>query len=546
MGNTKDKVESAKDLATSFLEFQLAALRAPEKALSKTMEASLATLQAMTGRSDIEPDRGDKRFRDPIWQSNGYYKALMQSYLAWSRNINDWVQELEIPDRDKLRAQLVINLVGDAISPSNTVLGNPTAVQKTLESGGGNLVKGAQKLLEDAVNNGGLPTMVDKSKFKVGENLGLSEGAVIYREDHLELIQYKPTTDQVYETPIFIVPPQINKYYVWDLAPDRSIVEYFVGQGHQVFIVSWCNPSSDHADWTLENYVEALDRATDVACNVSKSAQLNMVGACSGGITAALLLAYWAAAGTEKANSMSLLVAILDTQGASDTSMGLFANLETLELARLFSRSKGVLEGRDLERAFAWLRPNDLIWAYWINNYLLGNEPPAFDILFWNADTTNLPAGLHSDMIDLLEAGGLSDGKGPTLLGHDLDTKKVTCDMFIVGGETDHITPWDGCYLSTGLFGGKSEFVLSQSGHIQSLINPPGNPKARFILNDGKHKTAEEFRETGAVHNGSWWPHWNTWLTARAGKKVKARKTLGNAKYKPLTPAPGTYIHGHA
>ncbi len=546
MVDTKNRIETATDLASSFFEFQMAAFSSPQKVLNKTMEASLATMQVLSGKSDIEPDRGDKRFRDPIWQSNGYYKALMQGYLVWSRNVNEWIQDLQISNRDKLRAQLLINLVSDAVSPSNTVFGNPAAVQKTLESGGGNLVKGAQKLIEDATKNGGLPAMVDKSKFKVGENLGISEGAVIYREEHLELIQYKPTTAEVYETPIFIVPPQINKYYVWDLAPDRSIVEYFVSQGHQVFIVSWRNPTADQAHWTLESYVEALDHAADVACNISKSDKLNMVGACSGGITAALLLAYWAAIGKDTANSMSLLVAILDTQGASNTSMGLFANLETLELARFFSRSKGVLEGKDLERAFAWLRPNDLIWAYWVNNYLLGNEPPAFDILFWNADTTNLPSALHSNLMDLLEAGGLAEGKGPTLLGQELTTKKVTCDMFIVGGETDHITPWDGCYLSTGLFGGETEFVLSQSGHIQSLINPPGNPKARFVLNDGKHSTPEEFRETGSVHNGSWWSHWLNWLSARAGSKVKAKKTLGNASYKPLTPAPGTYIHDDA
>ena len=382
----------------------------------------------------------------------------------------------------------------DGLAPTNAVMTNPAAMKATLEQGGQNLVRGLQNFVGDMTANGGLPSMVDKSKFKVGENLGTTPGKVVYAEDHLELIQYAPQTDEVYATPIFIVPPQINKFYIWDLAPGRSIVEYLVAQGHQVFLVSWRNPGAEQADWGLASYVDALDRASAVACEITRLAgaqrRRRLLGRHHRGAPAGAL----GRPRTKRASSLTLLVAVLDVEGGKDTSMGLFANLETLELARMFSKSKGVLAGKDLERAFAWLRPNDLIWSYWVNNYLMGEEPPAFDILFWNADTTNLPAALHGDLMAMLAGRRPAARAAPDRRRPTLRLKDVTCDAFLLAGDTDHITPWDGCYLSINALGGKSEFVVSQSGHIQSLINPPGNPKARFLTNSGKHTTPEEFQ----------------------------------------------------
>ncbi|TRD20696.1 alpha/beta fold hydrolase [Palleronia caenipelagi] len=537
-----DRMENVADLATSMTKFYTTALSQPMDAWTRGFDAWQEMMRSFVGKAEIVPEKGDKRFRDPIWQTNPAYRALMQSYLAWSGAIMDWVDSLDVPERDKLRARLVASLVTDAVAPTNAVLTNPTATKTTLEHGGKNLVQGLQNLLHDMTKNGGLPSMVDKSKFEVGKNLSLSDGKVIYKEEHLELLQYAPQTDTVYERPVFIVPPQINKFYVWDLAPGRSIIEELTQKGHQVFIISWRNPGEEQSHWTLESYIDALDRATEVACQVSKSDDLNIIGACSGGITAALLASLWKAKGTERAHSLTLLVAVLDVRGAQNTSMGLFANFEVLEVAKLFSKSKGVLEGKDLERAFAWLRPNDLIWAYWVNNYLLGNNPPAFDILYWNADATNLAAGLHGDLITMLEHGGFTSETGPTIGGHPLRLSDVTCDAYILGGETDHITPWDGCYLTRNELGGDSTFVLSQAGHIQSLINPPGNPKARYMTNDGKHDSPESFLEGATQHQGSWWEHWEAWLDARGGRKVKARKTLGSTKYKPISDAPGAYV----
>lgn len=535
----KKRMETAVDLTASLAQFCTAALTQPAKAVTHVLAAGEDVINSL-GRK-VEVGSADKRFRDPVWTSNPGYKLLMDSYLAWSGSVTKWLDSLDVPARDKLRAKFVSSLVTDALAPTNSLLSNPTAVKATLDRGGKNLLAGVRSFLQDMITNNGLPSMVDKSKFALGRNLGLSPGKVVYAEDHLELIQFAPQTAQVYKTPVFIVPPQINKFYIWDLAPGRSIVEYLVGQGHQVFLVSWRNPTAEQADWGLASYVEALDRATAVACEISGSPELNLVGACSGGITAALLIALWGARGDKRAGCFSLLVANIDLEDGQGSAMGLFANLETLELARMFSRSKGVLEGRDLERAFAWLRPNDLIWAYWVNNYLLGQEPPAFDILFWNSDTTNLSAALHGDLLRLLEAGGMTAKRGPTIAGYALNLSHITCDAYVVGGETDHITPWEGCYLTTQGLGGNWAFVLCQSGHIQTLINPPSNAKARFLTNAGKHASAEEFLASAETHSGSWWPHWLSWLNAHGGSKVAAPQTLGSQRHQPVMDAPGSY-----
>ena len=538
----RKRMESAADLARSIGKFYVKAFTQPMIALGGSLTASQEMLKSLTGQSEIVPDKSDRRFKDPVWNSNPGYRFLMQSYLAWSGAITNWVDSLEIAGRDKLRVKLLANLVTDALAPTNALPTNPTAMKATLDVGGKNLVAGLQHFVHDMAANNGLPSMVDKSKFRVGENLATSQGSVVYAEDHLELIQYAPKTKDVWKVPVFIVPPQVNKFYIWDLAPGRSIVEYLLGQGLQVFVVSWRNPGDAKADWDLESYVQALDRASAAACEIAGTTTLNIVGACSGGITAALLIALWRASGTERAESFSLLVAIIDVQGNADTSLGLFANIEVLELAKLFSRSKGVLEGRDLERVFAWLRPNDLIWAYWVNNYLLGQEPPAFDILYWNSDTTNLPAALHGDLLDLLQNGGMTAGNGPTIGGHKLDLGQITCDTYLVGGETDHITPWQGTYLTTQGLGGTWQYVLSQSGHIQSLINPPGNPKARFLTNAANPSTSDAFVAGAETHQGSWWPHWAAWLSTHGGGKVAAPTTLGSEKHKPDAAAPGSYV----
>ncbi|MCL6282462.1 alpha/beta fold hydrolase [Ruegeria sp. 2012CJ41-6] len=539
----KKTMETSSDLFKALGEFYKASLARPDQLIETYFGMMQETFASVTGSAEIAPERGDKRFLDPIWSSNPVYKAMMQSYLTWSRGLTEWVDDLEMEERNKLRAKLLISMVTDSLAPTNALLGNPTAMKTTLEKGGKNLVDGAKHLIDDMVNNNGLPSMVDTSKFEVGGNLGISEGQVIYREEHMELIQYTPKTEKVFKRPVFIIPPQINKFYVWDLAPGRSVIEYLLEKGHTIFIVSWRNPSVEHSEWGMDTYVEALDRASEVACTISKSKDLNFIGACSGGITASLLMSYWASKGIKRANSFTLLVAVLHSEGAANTTMGLFANFETLEIARMFSRSQGVLSGKDLQKAFAWLRPNDLIWAYWVNNYLLGNEPPVFDVLYWNNDTTNLPGKLHGDLLEMMAKGGAVQGADVEVLGTKVDLSKVTCDKFVVGGTTDHITPWEGCYTSMQSFGGDNEFLLSQSGHIQAIVNPPGNKRSKFFTNKGKHTTPEEYQAGAEPHEGTWWDYWAVWMAERSGTKVAAPKALGSDAYPPLAAAPGTYVH---
>lgn len=535
--------EKLREQTASLMKFYKSSITNPADLFIRAFNANIDMWRAMTGQSDKSPQKGDRRFSDPIWDDNPAYRALRDSYLQWCDSLQDWADGLSLEGRDKERAKLLLATIADTLSPTNALLGNPAAIKKTLETGGQNLVDGTKNFLSDMVRNNGMPSMVDKSAFTVGENLATTPGKVVYTEPHLELIQYKPQTPEVYEIPIFIVPPQINKFYVWDLSPERSIVEFLLRQGFQVFIVSWFNPTAKQSEWGLDSYIAALDRAAAVASEITKSDKLNMVGACSGGISTATLLGYWKAKGTERANSLTMPVTVLDTNGTADTNMGLMTSLEVLEIAKYASGRKGVLEGKDLAKIFAWLRPNDLIWSYWVSNYLLGQNPPAFDVLYWNADTTSMAAALHSDFIDVLEDNALTKNGALEVLGEKINLAQVDCDSLIVGGTTDHITPWEGSYRTMGILGGKREFILSNSGHVQALVNPPSNKKAVHMLNPGPHDTPEAFLEGVETHEGTWWLYWAEWLRARGGKRKKAPRTLGSKAHKPSTDAPGAYVH---
>jgi polyhydroxyalkanoate synthase len=529
-------------LSQSLSAFAGGVLKNPRKTASGLGRAAGELVQVVRGKSAIAPTAGDKRFDDPAFRDSALYRRLMQGHLALARQTHQLAGELGLSPRDEARAKMVLGIAADTLAPTNTLFGNPAALKRTLETGGRNLVSGVAQLVDDWRHNGGLPASVDVSRFKVGENVAVTPGDVVYRSEQLELLQYRPSTAHVHGTPLFIVPPQINKYYVWDLAPGRSLVEFLVGQGHTVFVVSWFNPTQEQAQWGLQTYVLALEAAMRWTRQITRSPQLHLLGACSGGITSAALLAYLAAKGSDWVRSLTLLVAILDIDGIADSSMGLFAHLETLDLARTVSGARGVLKGKDLAKVFAWLRPNELIFNYWVNNYLLGQKPPAFDVLYWNSDTTRLPARLHSDFLALLESNAFALPGGVQLGGHALDLSNIRCDSYIVAGLTDHITPWEGCYRTRGLLGGASEFVLSSSGHVQSIVNPPGNKKASFKTHAGAHATPAAFEQGATLNEGSWWPHLSQWLAARSDAGKRAPRQPGSRRHPPLCAAPGTYV----
>lgn len=529
-------------LSASLRALAGALVRQPRKAARAVRRGVGELAQVLRGKSAIEPAAGDRRFDDPAWRDNALYRRWMQAHLALAREVHQLVGELELSPRDQARARMVAGMVADTLAPTNLLLGNPAALKRTIDTGGSNLLQGARQLIDDWRHNGGLPASVDQSKFKVGGNLAMTPGDVVFRSEQLELIQYRPQTSEVRGTPLFIVPPQINKYYVWDLAPGRSLIEFLVQQGYTVFVVSWFNPTAAQAGWGLATYVLALEDAMRVARSITRSPQLHLLGACSGGITASALLAHLAAQGLDWARSLTLLVAIIDIEGVADSSMGLFAHLETLDLARTLSGARGVLEGQDLAKVFAWLRPNELIFNYWVNNYLMGQKPAAFDVLSWNADTTRLPARLHADFIALMETNAFTQPGGVTIAGQPLDLRDVHCDSYILAGRTDHITPWQGCYRTRALLGGKSEFVLSSSGHIQAIVNPLTNKKAAFATNGGAHDTPEAFEAGATMHEGTWWPHLAAWLAARSDADQRAPRQAGSKAHPALCAAPGTYV----
>jgi polyhydroxyalkanoate synthase len=502
--------------------------------------------RVMRGKSDLAPEPRDKRFMDKFWQENAIYKRGMQTFLALKKNLKAWVEDAELSADDKVRANFILEILSDAVAPTNSLIGNPLALKKAYETRGASLFRGLKNLYGDLVNNGGLPSQVDKRPFKVGKNLATTEGSVVYRTEMLELIQYKPTTAQVSERPLLVVPPQINKFYASDLTPEKSMFRYILSKGVQLFAISWRNPGKKHAHWGLKNYVEEIIGAVDVILEITKQKSLNISGACSGGITLATMLSYLAAHRDKRVNAVTFQVCVLDPH-KDDSELGAFVSPRAVEFARARSKKRGILTGQDLSRTFAWLRPNDLIWNYVINNYLLGENPPPFDILYWNNDSTNLPAQLHSDYLDMMLKAPMANPGTVEFMGHKLDLTKVKHDTFIVAGLTDHITPWRAVYRTTQMLGTPREnitFILSSSGHIQSLINPPGNPKARFFTNHALPPTTDEWIAGGAQTMGSWWDTWADWLIERSGKKKKAPRKLGSAAFEPLAAAPGDYVHG--
>lgn len=529
-----------KDLLTTARMVLTQAIRQPFHSAKHVAHFGLELKNVLLGKSTLVPDSDDRRFVDPAWSQNPLYRRYLQTYLAWRKELHDWIEDSSLSQQDTSRGHFVINLMTEAMSPTNGAA-NPAAVKRFFETGGKSILDGLSHLAKDLVNNGGMPSQVNMDAFEVGKNLGTTEGAVVFRNDLLELIQYKPITEQVHERPLLVVPPQINKFYVFDLSQDKSLARFCLRNNVQTFIISWRNPTKAQREWGLSTYIDAVKEAVDVVCKITGSKNVNMLGACSGGITCTALLGHYAALGEQKVNALTLLVSVLDT--TLDTQVALFVDEQTLESAKRHSYQAGVLEGKDMAKVFAWMRPNDLIWNYWVNNYLLGNEPPVFDILFWNNDTTRLPAAFHGDLIEMFKNNPLIRPNALEVCGTPIDLKQVKSDIFCLAGTNDHITPWVSCYKSARLFGGKTEFVLSNSGHIQSILNPPGNPKARYMTNPELPDDATRWQEDASKHTDSWWLHWQAWQAERSGKLKKSPATLGNKAYPAGEASPGTYVH---
>jgi polyhydroxyalkanoate synthase len=529
---------------SSVLRLAARLARRPRVVTGQAAQLGAELTRIAAGRSEIAAGRRDRRFADPAWTSNPVLRRTVQAYLAAGQSAEALLAGAELDWRDDTRLRFgLANLIA-AAAPSNNPLLSPVAWKALIDTGGANLVRGLRALASDLATPPRVPSMVPPGAFEVGKTLAVTPGSVVYGTELFELIQYRPVTDTVYQYPLLMVPPTINKYYITDLAPGRSMTEYLVGQGHQVFVMSWRNPDARHRDWDLDMYGSAVMEALETVRAITGAAKASICALCSGGIIASMVAAHLGRTGQLGGlASLCLGVTVLDQTRAGTAAA--MIDETTAAAAIAASRARGYLDGRTLAEVFAWLRPDDLIWSYWVNNYLQGRPPPAFDILHWNADTTRLPAALHRDFIALALANALIVPDKATMIGSPVDLSKIDVDAYVIAGVADHICPWQSCYRTTQLLGGPVKFVLSTSGHIASMVNPPANPKAAFRTAPSNPADPREFLAAATDVSGSWWPDYSAWLAERGGGKADSPPQLGARDYPPICPAPGTYVHDH-
>lgn len=508
---------------------------------TKLWQTTLARFQGANDVSPIIPPKTDKRFKSPEWSDNIMYDFIRQSYLL----TRDWMMKT-VQSADDLDAQTRAKIdyatrqYLDAMAPSNFILTNPDIIAETVRTGGENLLRGLENLVEDMERGGGSLRIAttDESAFIVGKNIATTKGAVIYRNEMMELIQYESTTDKVHKTPLLIVPPWINKYYILDLRPDNSLVKWLTDQGHTVFMISWVNPDETLRDAGFDRYVQdgVLAALTQIE-KATGEASVNTIGYCIGGTLLAITLAHLAETGkADKIKSSTFLTTLLDFEHAGE--LKLFIDEAQIDFLEDQMKARGYLDALYLQRTFSSLRANDLIWSFVVNNYLMGKEPSAFDLLYWNNDSTNLPMRMGIDYLrwmylnnDLIAPGKL------TICGTAIDLGEIRTPSYFLSTHDDHIAPWHATFAGPALLGGDCVFTLAKSGHIAGVVNPPSANKYGYYTSDKTGGSAEEWLQGAIDHNGSWWTHWQEWEEKYAGPKMAARP-INNA----LSPAPGEYV----
>ncbi|MDQ6618062.1 MAG: alpha/beta fold hydrolase [Actinomycetota bacterium] len=512
-------------------------------ALSAGMAGAAARVVGAQPPAELRPAARDRRFADPAWDRNPFYFASGQAYLAWARCMRELTSAGVTGGTaaEQEKTAFAVGLMVDALAPTNFLLSNPAALRKALKTRGGSVLKGQLNFLRDVVSNGGMPSQVDRSGFEVGRNMACTPGKVVFRNDLMELIQYEPQTKTVFSVPLLLSPPWINKYYIMDLAPKRSFVEWAVQHGHTVFAISYRNPDESMRNVALDDYlIQGPREAIDVVRDITGAPQVNLVGLCLGGSLTVMLLAYLADTCDDRVRSASLLNTLVDF--SQPGPLGVFTDATTIERLERKMAKRGFLEESDMANTFNALRNNELIWNYVASNWLMGEKPPAFDILAWNGDSTRMPAAMHSFYLrSCYLKNELAEDK-MVLAGVKLHLGDIPAETYIVAAVEDHIAPWRSSYATTKLLRGPARFVLTSSGHIAGIVNPPG-PKARHWVNDDVSGDADTWRGGATEHAGSWWEDWAVWIKTRAGKRVRS-PSMGNATYPVLGDAPGTYVHG--
>lgn len=527
-----------------------AALRRPDQLLRSWAELALSqatvagnVLRRYAGADPppvAAPPTGDKRFSDPAWQANPMLRAVMEGYLVRSRWWLDLVEASRLPDRERQKARLGLQAIFDALAPSNVPWLNPAVVKEAVDTGGLSLLRGFGTFVEDVVRHGGRPQQVDTSPFELGRNLGATPGRVVYRNELIELLAFEPQTETVHEVPLLCSPPWINKYYVMDLAPGRSFIEYAVKNGFQVFCISYRNPDASMAELRMDDYLRlGLLAALDRVAELTGSPRVNLFSLCLGGTLSGIALAYLTARGQAgRVGAAAFTNTLLDF--SEPGALGAFTDESTIARLEERMRRRGFLESSVMAGTFDWLRGNDLVWNYVVSNWYMGRKPPAFDILTWNADSTNMPFAMHSQYLRTCYLENqLAEGR-LVIDGTPIDLGAVETPVYVLGAEADHIAPWRSTYRTTQLVGGESRFTLTSSGHIAGIVNPPGSPKARCWTRDDCPPDADEWRAGAIEHHGSWWEHWLPWAAERSGGLVEPPRLPDGE------PAPGRYVRNQS
>jgi polyhydroxyalkanoate synthase subunit PhaC len=505
------------------------------------------TTQRLTGGATeplVEPAAEDRRFRDHAWSDNTLFDFIKQSYLLTARYIQGTVKEVGgLDEHTAHKVDFYTRQFVDAMAPSNYVLTNPEVLRATVETRGENLVNGLKNLLDDLERGKGrlAISMTDMAAFHIGGNVATTPGKVVYQNDLIQLIQYAPTTETVKRRPLLIIPPWINKFYILDLRPENSLVRWAVSQGHTVFVISWVNPDERLTSKSFEDYMnEGPLAALDAMAQATGEKEANVIGYCLGGTLLSATLAYMTAKRDRRIKSATFFVTMVDFAEAGDLSV--FIDEEQLTALEERMSKKGYLEARDMHTTFNMLRANDLIWSFVVNNYLLGKSPFPFDLLYWNADSTRMPAAMHSFYLrKMYQENLLSKPGGITLDGVKIDLRKIKTPAFILSTREDHIAPWRSTYAATQLYTGPTKFVLAASGHIAGVVSPPGNSKYGHWRNDDNPPSPEDWLTGAEQHDGSWWPMWEEWVSHYSGGEVPARQP-GDGKLKPIEDAPGSYV----
>jgi polyhydroxyalkanoate synthase len=522
--------------------FALNLAKQPRTVASRAASLGRELMSIAEGRSELAPAKGDKRFADPAWRGNPLLHRTMQAYLATNSTMDQLFSDANLDWRDAERIRFVLDFLTEGLAPSNNPILSPLGWKALIDTGGLSAVRGLRHFVDDMMSAPRVPSMVDPDAFSLGQDVAVTPGSVVFRCEEFELIQYAPQTEKVLSAPLLMVPPVINKFYIMDIAPGRSMIEYFVRQGVQVFAISWRNPSAENRNWGFDTYGQAILNALEAVEKITQTARTHLQASCSGGILAAMTAAHLNSSGEgQRLASLTLMVTVLDQKKAGFAAAAL--DEEAANIAVALSARKGYLDGRSLAEVFAWLRPTDLVWRYWVNNYVQGKSPAPFDVLYWNADTTRMAAALHRDMVMAGLHNSLAAPGAASMLGMPVDLSQLATDAYVVAGIADHISPWQACYRSARLLGiNDLRFVLSSSGHIASLVNPPGNPRASYRLGGVDEPDPEFWLESAEQHTDSWWPDFVAWLGERSGEKKDAPAALGGAGMAPLEPAPGTYV----